>query len=229
MPPRRIRCILATIAATVLAGASVVLVEVSPASACDNNNHCYGTAWSNPSGIIGLAADISPSCMRAPNQTFTTDELWLEDSSAVNWVEAGWLNQGTNLSIGGNTTAGIFGFYADSRPGGGFHAHILEVGPPTGTFKHVAINKTASNTYYGGFDGHQGLSTGNSMTPTVGQWGSETNGNTTAGYSWVRNTQYFSNGSWHSGTGPDFSVEVDNNQNFSWISQPNSYNAGPSC
>ena len=223
----RLRTVLAVVISAPLMSAGLVTGAASPASACDPWDHCWGVARGYMDGVVGAGADISPSCMRAPDQTFVTDEIWVGDGGS-NWVEAGFLNQGTNMNIGGNTTAGIFGFYADKRPGQELYVHILEVGPSL-SYKHVAINKTASNTYYVYFDGHQGLSTSNSMAPDAATYGSETNDNSTHAYSFVRNAQYYANGAWHSGMPGTPNLKIDAPNQFTWSSKSVSYNAGPAC
>lgn len=170
---------------------------------------------------------VSPTCLYAPSGAFLTDELWLVDSAAANWVEVGYLVKGSNLNIGGITASGTFGFYADQRPGGGFHAHVLTNGPSL-NFTFLNIYKTATNTYAAQFGSATGYSTNNSMTPQHLDYGSESSSNSSRGYSFARVVGYQTNGVGESGmVNPSWGATSP--QQFAFISPYTSYNAGIAC
>lgn len=218
------------LAALLLLPVASGVVAAAPAYACDVNNHCYGIVTVNSSSIDGNQVDISPSCLSVTSGQFVTDELWLLGSGG-GWVEAGYLQHGGNLNIGGITQAGRYSFWADLRPGSTFYAHVLQSNP-TLTYHTTAIWRSASNSFgvqMGGITVSP-ASTSNSMSVTGEEIGSETTANSGVhSYGWWRNIQYRS-GSWFSGL-PAGTQSTSSNypQQFSWISQPTSFNAGVAC
>lgn len=176
--------VLAFVGLSLASAALVTLTASANASTCglDPLPHCYAYAATIPPTIDGIASYIDPDCLSVPSNNAITDEVWLADAS-TNWVEGGYVyNNG--LSLGGLTTNGVLGFWADQRPGaGGYHAWALVNNPPL-THRIVSVRQTSSSTFIVNFDGHFGYSTGNTQVPFVGIIGSETTDPTTTAHSY---------------------------------------------
>lgn len=83
-----------------------IVALATPASACDNDNHCYGIAISAPSGIKGVHATISPYYLSSATGSFTTHEVWLASSSGGYWVEIGYIRNFASIDgVGQGFTA----------------------------------------------------------------------------------------------------------------------------
>lgn len=213
------------VAATVgWAGASA-----SPAEACSFTNHCYGTTEGTPSGIDGDYVNITPSCLGTPSGNFVTDELWLVSSSATYWVEVGYLQLGSGVNLGGITTAGRYGFWADQRPGSQFFAHVLQTNPSLSAGATAEISKAGSATYNAYFNGHSGTSRSNTMTPQYGEWGSETTSASAHSLSVGDTAEYETGDAFHSGVPSPRSWGSNSPQIFSWVTKYTSYEAGVLC
>lgn len=197
-----------------------------PAEACTVSSHCYGEAYSSPSGIIGVYTYIQPSCLGIPSGNFVTDEAWLSSSGNTYWVEAGYLQLGSGLNVGGIASAGRYAFFGDNRPGGGFHNHVLETNPPFGV--DTEIWKNTSSTWYANVDGVQGESTSDTMTSTTGIWGSETTSNTTHSLAAFSSVEYYVGSTWHSGLS-SWGTAANSPQTFSWTSDYSAFKAGSPC
>jgi hypothetical protein len=113
---------------------------------------------------------------------FVDDELWVQSTSGCSpncWVEAG-------MSSVANGRGNPVYFWADQRPGGGYHEHIFtEV--PSGDYGHTAtldIRKTSSSTFtaaiYTYTSSYYGYSTANQMSPGYVDAGSELSGSGSA-------------------------------------------------
>jgi hypothetical protein len=199
-----------------------------PAQACSLSSHCYGKTYGGVSGINGDYVFITPSCLSTPSTNFVTDELWLVSSGGTYWVEVGYLQEGSGLNIGGITTAGRYGFWADSRPGGGFHAHVLQTNPSLSTGAPAEIYKNGSSSWETYFNGYFGTSTSNTMTPAYGEWGSETTSGSAHSLHTGVSAEYETGSSFHSGI-PNPSWGSTSPQTFSWTSTYTSYKAGVAC
>jgi hypothetical protein len=225
---RRLRILSA--AALVMAGTiGWGIATTSPAAACTINTHCYGEANGPKSGIDGVSIDITPSCLSIPSGNFVTDELWLTaPGSTTYWVEAGYLQLGANLNVGGIATAGRYGFFGDNRPGGGFHNHVLHTNPALQDTA-VEITKNTSSTWWAYFGQYSGESTSNTMSPTEGQWGSETT--TASAHSLYLGTYalYETGSSWSSGIPNPQTPAPSSPETFSWVTRYSSYKAGVAC
>jgi len=225
------RRLLARLAIAALVAGGIQTATATSASACGlpNAEHCYGIALSSPAGLVGVAADVSPSCLSTPANSFITNELWLVSSGSSYWVEVGWLQQGSGVNIGGHTTAGRFGFWADLRPnGGGFHTHILQTNPTLG-FRTLQLERATSSTWTIHFGGLVDTSTGNAFTPVTGEWGSETTANTAHSYASGGSIMYKTSTGWHSGLPSTPSVSQNAPEKFVWNSKYVSYSAGVPC
>jgi hypothetical protein len=216
-------------AALLLAGtAGWAVASASPAEACSVSSHCYGVTTGSASGIDGDYVFITPSCLSTPSGNFVTDELWLVNSSAAYWVEVGYLQLGSGLNVGGIATAGRYGFWADSRPGGGFHAHVLQNNPSLSAGAPAEIYKVNSSTWETYFNGHFGQSTSNSFTPAFGEWGSETTSASAHSMHTGTTAEYETGSSFHSGV-PNPSWGSSSPQTFSWTTRYTNYKAGVPC
>lgn len=216
-------------AAAILAGtAGWAVAAASPAEACSLSSHCYGIAAGSASGIDGDYVFITPSCLSIPSGNFVTDELWLPSSGAAYWVEVGYLQLGSGLNVGGITTAGRYGFWADKRPGSQFYAHVLQTNPPLSAGAPAEIYKNGSSSWETYFNGYFGTSTSNTMTPAYGEWGSETTSGSAHSLSTGTSAEYETGSSFHSGI-PNPSWESTPPQTFSWTSTYTSYKAGAPC
>jgi hypothetical protein len=223
----RLRALL--VAALLVAGSFVLeATSALPAEACapPSADHCYGEVYSSPSGIIGVYTYIQPSCLSIPSGNFVTDEAWLTSSGNTYWVEAGYLQEGSGLNIGGITSAGRYAFYGDNRPGGGFHDHVMETNPPFGV--DTEIWKNTSSTWYANVDGITMESTSNTMTSAQGIWGSETTSDTGHSLAAFSSVEYYVGSTWHSGLS-SFGTLVESPQTFSWTSPYTAFKAGSPC
>jgi hypothetical protein len=142
------------------------------AYACSPEDHCYGsqrTTGAVPSGFDGGLAHITPYCLGVLPGNFATSELWITDTVQY-WVEVGFVYQShwkyPDLPDGRSA------FFADNRPGGGYHEHQLAANP--------ALVRTVVQTHHATSDmwsvqvgNATGLSTSNTMTARDMQIGSE--------------------------------------------------------
>lgn len=210
--------------------AMLTQVSVSEsANACTLTSHCYALVFNNAQQETGVQVNINPYCLTTTSGDFVTDETWLTTASITNyWVEAGYLEKGANVNVGGITAAGRYGFYADSRPGGGFHAHVL-VTNPTLDDHIVQIYDDGSNRFSAGFGTYFGDSTNNSMNPWLGQYGSETTTGASHSYAFFSKMMYRnSNYVWQSGVvNPGY--RNDSPQTSTWFNPPYSFNGGVPC
>jgi len=205
-------------------------VAAAPAQACTTSNHCYGTVTGTAAGIDGDYIFITPSCLSIPSGNFVTDELWLVDSaSAPNWVEVGYLQLGSGINVGGIATAGRYGFWADQRPGGGFHAHVLETNPYLTGGVPAEIWKNTSSTWFAYFNGYTGESTSNTMIATHGDWGSETTSASAHGLHTGTGAEYEIGSTWHLGVPNPSGGTPALPQTFVWTTYNTDYKAGVAC
>lgn len=156
--------------AAVVAAFLSCITNATAAYACSDSSHCYGVAYGHASGMTGVSAQISPSCLSVPSGAFVTDQLWWQDSSATHWVEAGFLQLGGNLNLGGITAAGRYGFWADLRPNSSYSAHVFQNNPSL-AYTTVSIRQSATNQYTTVFGGYTGSSSNNTMAANTGAWG----------------------------------------------------------
>lgn len=199
----------------------------STAQACTVSSHCYGEAWQSASGMDGDYMFITPSCLGIPSGNFVTDEMWLSSSGNTYWVEAGYLQLGSGLNVGGIATAGRYGFWGDNRPGGGFHNHVLETNPSlSGT--DVEIYKLSSSIWSANFGGYYGESSSNTMTPATAIYGSETTSGTTHSLFAGTAIAYETGSTWHDSL-PSPGTAADSPQTFAWTSGHVNFKAGAAC
>ncbi|HLG65102.1 MAG TPA: hypothetical protein VKY19_24425 [Ktedonosporobacter sp.] len=105
------------------------------------NNHCYA--------VVGWSGLVNGADTRIGTRGITgggcgvNTEMWLLDSTSTYWVEAGITAQ-INLN---NNTPTLF--WADNRPGGGFHNHFSGplVSGDYGANALTRITLSGSNTY----------------------------------------------------------------------------------
>lgn len=200
------------------------------ASSCTIKTHCYAVVNGPKSGIVGDNVLIAPSCLSIPSGNLVTDEMWLTHTGTTTyWVEAGYLQIGAGLSDGGIAGPGRFGFWAYLLPGHKFYAHVLQKNPSLrGTT--VTIVRAPNKTYVAWFGAYHGVSPATTLTPTEGQWWSETT--TVRAHSLYTGSQAsYLTGSddWHSGV-PNAQVpRPGTSQTFRWIKKPVSYRAGVAC
>jgi hypothetical protein len=225
--------------ARVLGIASLIIVGAlswgvsfpSPAEACSIDSHCYGLALGPKSGIIGDYVVIAPSCLSTPSVNFATDELWLVDvGSTTHWVEVGYMQLGANLNVGGIVGAGRYGFWGDFRPGHTvFFNHVMVTNPSLAS-TNVEITRTSSSTwetYFGPTT--TGESTSNTMTPTEGQWGSETSSASVTSHYAGTDAEYETSSGWYTGVPNEQVPTPSAPETFSWTSKPANYTSGVAC
>jgi hypothetical protein len=213
----------------VLAFMTAAIAAAPSASACGlpNSQHCYGIVNSGSvSGIVGVNVSVSPSCLSSPTVNFANDEMWLVTSTSSYWVEVGYKYQ-NGVNDGGVTQNGLFAFWSDSRPVGGYHTHVLQ-NNPSFAFTNLQITKISTDTWAIHFGGFSGTSTGNSMVPNHGSWGSEATSASAHSYSFARTVEYKTGTTWHNGV-PSPAISINAPQQFAWISPTTSYNAGIAC
>jgi hypothetical protein len=199
-----------------------------PAQACSLSSHCYGKTYGGVSGINGDYVFITPSCLSTPSTNFVTDELWLVSSGGTYWVEVGYLQEGSGLNIGGITTAGRDGFWGDHRPGSQFYAHVLQNNPPLSGGAPAEIYSLSNQRFQTYFNGYFGTSTGNSMTPSYGQWGSETSSGSAHSLGTGDTIEYRAGSTWHNGV-PNPGWLSNSPETFSWVTRYTKYKAGVPC
>jgi hypothetical protein len=123
-------CIMLFTPAQVFAATSVNSQHSHAAAwSCGNPNtgHCYGTTFWGGANGADTRITLNPSLNGGGtnndriNDSFVTNEMWLESSGATYWVEAGVISE---YSYAGTTYP--FYFWADNRPsGGGFSFHYI--------------------------------------------------------------------------------------------------------
>jgi len=196
-----------------------------PASACSLSSHCYGIALGSASGFNGVFAEIQPTCLSVPSGNFVTDEIWMTGANNA-WIEAGFLQHGGGIDVGGITSAGRYGFWGQERPGGSFSNHVLVNNPPlqqTG----AEIAPAGSGTWDVSM-GTGSVQTTNSLTVTGGNWGSETTSGSAHSFGIWSTNEYHAGGSWHSGI-PNATKSVNAPESFIWINKPVEFDAGVGC
>jgi hypothetical protein len=113
---------LAALAASGLIAAGPVPDAWAAVSCASNNgNHCYAEAVAFPGQNHGAYGEVSANCLYMPNNstsTSVTNEIW--DTSSNN---AYWIEDGLTSGPGSNGYNYRNWFWADSRPGGGYHEH----------------------------------------------------------------------------------------------------------
>ena len=200
-----------------------------PAQACSLSSHCYGTVTGSASGINGDYVFITPPCLSTPSTNFVTDELWLVSSGGSYWVEVGYLQLGSGLNVGGITTAGRYGFWADKRPGDGFHAHVLQNNPSLSAGAPNEIYQLTSSTWQTYFNGYFGESTSNTMTASFGEWGSETTSSSADSLHTGDTVEYRAGSTWTNGVPHPTTPRQNSPETFSWTTRYTSYKAGVPC
>ncbi|MGH3407192.1 MAG: hypothetical protein ACRDRJ_32535 [Streptosporangiaceae bacterium] len=195
------------------------------------SSHCYGVAFGDVSGIIGDAVTIEPSCLSTPSRNFVNDEVWLVDANAEHWIEVGFVQLGSNLNYGGITTAGRYGYWGDLRPGSNYFAHVLQNNPPLSPGVGAQIQTNGKDSWASFFNGHEGTSTGNTMTPAFGEYGSETSSASAHSVSIGDNAVYQTASGWSTGVPgePGSGYTAESPETFSWQVKYNNYFAGVQC
>ncbi len=122
--------------------------------ASSNGNHCYAEATDTVGQNHGAFGEIVANCLYMPNNSNSasvTNEIWDASSNSAYWVEVG-LTSGP----GSNGYNYRNWFWADSRPGGGYHEHYPSISSAgSGTY--------AVEIYYEG-NNSWGVTGGNSPT-----------------------------------------------------------------
>ena len=170
----------------VTAGALLVAAPVSDSFATNYDcspigYHCYAQASFGPllPGYImkGDGMSIEVDCLQVPdpNQAFVTAETWVAtNGSTDNWVEAG-------LSFGAPNGGTIVTFWADQRPGGGYHEHPGGAGSGSRlAYYGERIQQATSSTWNVQIGVLNGVSTANPGPSIYIGAGSETNESNTA-------------------------------------------------
>lgn len=121
------------VAAIALAGALGTIgvgLPAAPALAatCTPASHCYGEVeWTSAEQVYGISETLNVSClgpMNAPtSRNFVTEEQWL--TTAENTVGNYWVELG--MAYGAPQGSSRYFFWADQRPGGGYHEHDLSI------------------------------------------------------------------------------------------------------
>jgi hypothetical protein len=137
---------LAVLAATGMVAAGPVPDAWAAAScASSNGNHCYAIGVVFIGQNHGAYGQIGANCLYMPNNgssTTVTNEIW--DSSSNN---AYWIEDGLTSGPGSNGYNYRNWFWADSRPGGGYHEHYPSIsGAGSGTYS-VEIYYEGNNSW----------------------------------------------------------------------------------
>jgi hypothetical protein len=109
------------ILAVLVVGSISTAPQAYAAPTCTLSTHCYDLVRVGPtsgsSGFYGAYGYIHAACLSNSNAPFdfTTDETWLSFPTGNYWVEAG-------LAYG-DPFYGKYFYWADQRPGGGYHEH----------------------------------------------------------------------------------------------------------
>lgn len=209
-------------------GAAVALSAVTPRSAwageCTLDRHCYGQVQSFPIDVDGVAATITPVCLRTGTQwdSFVTDEIWLASSGGSYWLEAGYIqnNHGNINGLGSGRRA----FWAELTPTHDFVAHGIDVkGLPA---LRVAIAVHPRDRYTITYGDHSATTAINTMTPYEGIYGSETTTTRSRNRAVWTHVQYRSGGRWLQGMVRPL---VTREQPISWLRKYRSIRAGNAC
>jgi hypothetical protein len=137
------------------------------------NDHCYGIATTNISGIRGVEVDmdISRISCNCYNPSFVDNEVWLEASGGLYWVEVGYSTY---------SPTSVKYFWADFRPGSVYHEHNPSGNIPSndyGTTGYFQIYPSGTNAWFVLVDTQNtywyGYSTSNTMSPSEIQMGQE--------------------------------------------------------
>jgi hypothetical protein len=198
----RIRPVQALSGAFALAAASVAVIapQADAITGCPagTSSHCYvegemGQAWTGsfvPINAIG--GDLYIDCLYVPtNSDFVNYESWLDTDLNNAAIDSYWVEGGAKLGIGvSGAWEGYQWFWADSRPGDGYHEHYLG-SASTYAFENVTFTWLGS--------GDWDVKFGNSVVgESVGagdfgggtQTGVETTNGASGFDSWTRNWQY---------------------------------------
>lgn len=173
-----------------------------------NNNHCYANMYW-PGAIQGEKTDIRIEPINCGCNGFLNAELWVQSTSGCSpncWIEAGIKNE-TGYGY-------TFSFWADQRPGGGYHNHFMNgiIVGDIGYSITLWIFKTGTNQWQvsktrAGVNGctsqcsadWTNYSTSNSMAANYITLGDELAGSSGASSPDIHFTyNYWYNGSWHS-------------------------------
>lgn len=226
---RRLSVVALVIAGAIGWGVAITSPAATADASCTVNSHCFGLALGPESGIKGDSVDIAPSCLSVPSGNFVTDELWLsQPGTNTYWVEVGFMQNGGNLNVGGIVRAGRYGFWGDRRPGSGGVDHVLQTNPPP-VNTAVRIQRNTSTSFWAYFGRHAGLSTDNRMTPTEGQWGSETSSGAAHSLFAGSIARYLTRTGWHSGIPHARTPRPGPPETFRWTVKYSAYRAGVSC
>lgn len=166
---------------TLLVAAGIIATAPAPgafACASPNGQHCYAQVVDSVGQNYGAYGNIYAGCLYLPNNSThasVTDEMWDTSSDSAYWIEVG-LTSGAAYNSSGYAYRNWF--WADSRPGAGYHIHYPNVGSAGyGTYA-VEIYYEGSNSW--------GVIGGNSSTLI----GTSTNQPVSSTYNIVAGTEY---------------------------------------
>lgn len=160
---RAVRCLASVM---LFIAASLTIVPGAQAS------KYYGIAWLYGTNFHGGFANIRSNAISVPNpeSNFANDEMWVASESKAYWTEAG-------ITVG--CVAGVcYGnnplfYWADSRPGGGYHEHAGG-SAALNTYYKDAISYGGNGTWYVEVGSLKGTSTSNITSAQYVEAGTET-------------------------------------------------------
>ncbi len=175
---RQIQILLAALA---LVGASAALPQTALAYTCStsSSSHCYALAiWVNSAANEGIYTNIYSSCLNGPNDTvnFADEEMWEATDNSSNlgyWVETG-LSYG---ELNGQARGGPYWFWADNRPGGGYHEHYVGTRSLNTSYETEIIYAGSNSWWVWQGTSHVGTSTSNPPYSLSMETGIETTSN----------------------------------------------------
>jgi hypothetical protein len=165
------------------------------AMACSNTSgdHCYAVAIANDvAANHGMFGYVYATCLYMPdNGDFVNNEMWNVSSGSSYWEEVG-LKSGTAYS-------GIYypdktWFWADSRPGGGYHEHEPDIGVAGTNTSYAAESIYLGDNEWGIYGGNSfteiGVSTSQSASLVDGEAGTEYTAGSSSGIRNIGNVAY---------------------------------------
>jgi hypothetical protein len=195
--------------AVAVAASGAVAIAVggsSTANAQAANGHWYSVAGSTSAGI-GARSTVYISgnsyAYDAPTGGFIEQTLW-QGSGGGNWTEVGWTQ-------GWQGSRGVYWYWADQRPGGGYNEHLIGGAGPLYSYHDLDITRSATITsqWVVSIDGSgYGLSTGNGSAADTAESGLESTSNlSNMDVTSASNLQWKNaSGTWNSGWGNNTAV-----------------------
>lgn len=140
--------------------------------------------------------------MSVTNGNFVTDEQWLGDGSTKSWIETGYVTS-SNANIG--LPNGRVIYWADDRPNHDYYVHNLQSGLSasdlTARRSKIYQDDDDHTRWHVSMGTYSSQSTGNTMNPDTGDYGSESDNANSCSWSYFLDLSYESSnnrGYWES-------------------------------